>query len=89
MSGKKQESEHPQDIKMLDVLIDKYYDLLKDLNEKNPKIGDFIKMIEARRKLAPVDAEQKKFWSMLEEIRKEKLDKNKSRKVKKRKAAKE
>jgi len=43
----------------------------------NAKLGDFIKMIEMRRKLAPSDTEQKKFWNMLEKIRQETLSKTK------------
>ena len=89
MSKKAVQADAPEDIKMLGELIRKVYDELNAAEKGNYKIGDFIKMIETLRKLTPIDAEQKKFWSMLEEIRKEKLDNNKSRKVKKRKTAKE
>ena len=89
MAQKQTEEGVAKDIEMLDKLIKRYYEELEKQENANPKIGDFIKMIETRRKLTPADAEQKKFWNMLEEIRKEKLDKGKARKVRKRKAAKE
>ena len=61
----------PENLSMLDDLIKRCYrELLKSMKE-NPKLGDFIKMIELRRKLAPDDSEQKRFWKMLEKIRRE------------------
>jgi len=63
----------PQDIALMDDLIKKCYrELLKSVT-KNVKIGDFMKMIEFRRKLAPADSAQKKFWAMLDQVRKEAL----------------
>jgi hypothetical protein len=63
----------PDDLAMLDDLIRRYYrELLKSVKE-HAKLGDFIKMIELRRKLAPGDADQKEFWRMLEQIRQETL----------------
>ena len=56
---------------MLDDLIRRYYrELLRSL-EEHVKLGDFIKMIELRRKLAPGDSDQKRFWKMLEKVRRE------------------
>jgi len=66
-------SRFPDDLAMLDDLIRRYYrELLKSVKE-HAKLGDFIKMIELRRKLAPGDADQKEFWRMLEQIRQEAL----------------
>lgn len=63
----------PEDLSMLDDLIKRCYrELLKSV-EENAKLGDFIKMIELRRKIAPDDSNQKKFWTMLEKIRRETL----------------
>lgn len=42
--------------------------LAKEMEEK-PKLGDFIKMIELRRKIAPGDAEQQNLLKMLEKAR--------------------
>ena len=70
--AKQQSSSTPnKSVKWLDGLIEACYKkLLKDF-DKNAKTGDFIKMVEFRRKLVPGDADQRKFWNMLEEIRKE------------------
>ncbi len=58
---------------MLDDLIKRCYgELLKSI-EENAKLGDFLKMVELRRKLTPDDSEQKKLWKMLEKIRREAL----------------
>lgn len=74
----KQEGEKfPDNLSMLDDLIRRYYrELLKTVDE-HVKLGDFIKMIELRRKLAPGDSEQKQFWKMLEKIRQETLGQDK------------
>ena len=58
---------------ILDELIKKIYKrLLKDI-DKNLKVGDLLKMIELRHKLAPSSAEQEKFWAMLSKIRRDVL----------------
>jgi hypothetical protein len=75
---------------MLDDLIRRCYrELLKSI-EEDAKLGDFLKMIELRRKLAPGDSDQKRFWKMLEKIRRETLghDKVKRPASKKQQAAK-
>ncbi len=67
-SGLKQGS-----IGILDELIKIIYErLLKDIDE-NLKVGDLLKMIELRHKLAPSSAEQEKFWAMLSRIRRDTL----------------
>jgi hypothetical protein len=68
--GKKK---YPNNVGMLDKLIQKYYDeLCEDLNTK-VKIGDFLKMIELRQKLTPTESGKAAFWKMMENIRKENL----------------
>lgn len=47
--------------------------ILSDI-DKHAKVGDLIRMIELHRKLAPMPQEQKRLWQMLEEIRREVLD---------------
>ncbi len=84
MAGKKAESSgFPKDLSMLDDLIKGCYEELLKSFKENAKLGDFIKMIEMRRKLAPTDTEQKKFWNMLEKIRQEALSKTRGRTKKK------
>ena len=64
----------PDDLSMLDDLIRRCYrELLKSIQE-HAKLGDFLKMVELRRKLAPGDSDQKQFWKMLEKIRRETLE---------------
>jgi hypothetical protein len=88
MSDEEQDlSNLPDDLSMLDELIRRCYRELKNIIEQNPKLGDFIKMIELRRKLAPSDADQKEFWRMLEQIRQEELQTNNVKSPRKKKKA--
>ena len=64
----------PEDLTLMDELIRKYYQELLKSVKKNVKMGDFIKMIEFRRKLAPANSAQKKFWAMLDKVRKDALN---------------
>ncbi len=64
----------PDNLSMLDDLIRCCYsELLKSI-QKQAKLGDFLKMVELRRKLALGDSDQKQFWKMLEKIRRETLE---------------
>jgi len=88
-------------MQMLDTLIKEYYAALtgnvksngkkngksngKKNGKKDVKVGDFLKMIELRRKLAPVDADQREFWNMLEKVRKEVMNDQKKRTTRKKK----
>ena len=64
---------------MLDDLIRRCYgELLKSI-EEHAKLGDFLKMVELRRKLAPGDSDQKQFWKMLEKIRRETLGRDEAK----------
>jgi hypothetical protein len=72
-AAKNQTGGFPEDLTMLDDLIRSYYSELLKTVEGNAKLGDFIKMIELRRKLAPADSDQKRFWRMLEKVRRETL----------------
>ncbi|RKX21917.1 MAG: hypothetical protein DRP35_03180 [Candidatus Zixiibacteriota bacterium] len=66
------------DLNFLDDLIAIFYKKLKkQLNEEeNLKLGDFLKMVELRRKLTPDKNSQKKFWDLLENIRKQTAENN-------------
>lgn len=61
------------DITILDELIQKYGRVLMRRSDDEVKIGEFIKMIELRRKLTPAESDQKKFWRMLDDIRREEM----------------
>ena len=77
-----------ENLKLLDGLIGKCYRQLETKFDKNAKIGDFIKMVEFRRKLIPGDADQRKFWSMLDDIRKESMGDEKKKPGRKKKKTK-
>ncbi len=64
------------ELDVLDDLIKNYYEKLTVNGDEKIKLGDLLKMIELRRKLSPENSEQKKFWKMLNKIRKENLEKN-------------
>ena len=67
------EEDFGEAIALLDDLIARYYRQIRNNIDENPKLGDFLKMIELRRKGSPSNSEQRKFWQMLEKIRKEEL----------------
>ncbi|MEW6050829.1 MAG: hypothetical protein AB1644_07190 [Candidatus Zixiibacteriota bacterium] len=63
----------PVGLDVLDGLIEKcYMEIAKTLKEK-PKLGDLLKMIEMRKKLAPQNSAQREFWNMMDRIRREAL----------------
>jgi len=71
------EEKLPDDIGMLDNLITELYkELLATIGAKG-KLGDLLKMIELRRKLAPQESAQKAFWEMMARIREEAMPKMK------------
>ncbi len=58
-------------LKLLDELIGKYYKTLIDRAKDDAKLGDFLKMLELRRKLTPKNLEKKELWDLLQKIRRE------------------
>jgi hypothetical protein len=76
----------PQDLSELDKLIEECYKELCTSLKGKAKLGDFIKMMELRRKLAPSDSAQREFWQMLERIRSETLPAKEESKLNSRKA---
>ena len=89
MIGTIPDPEQSIEIGYLDELIKR--NAKKFLNEQQEpvKLGDLLKMIELKRKLSPTDAEQKKFWKMLDQIRKETLETEKPKPPKKEKRKKQ
>ena len=61
----------PTDLQTLDELIRNHVRQLLAKPDKTAKLGDLLKMIELRYKLAPGDQAQQEFWAMLEEVRRE------------------
>ncbi len=76
--AKNQHDEHLTDVQMLDSLIEQAYKKLNDEIGKDPKLGDFLKMIETRHKLAPQRSAQNEFWKMIDRIREENAAKDQS-----------
>jgi len=64
-------------------LIKKCIDALSKQIKEKPKVGDLIKMMEFRLKLAPGDSGKKDLLAMLEKIRRENLPADKSPRNKK------
>jgi hypothetical protein len=60
-------------LKLLDDLIVKYGDVLMKKSDDDAKLGDFLKMIELRRKLTPENLEKKELWNLLKKIRNESM----------------
>ncbi|MFH1688572.1 MAG: hypothetical protein ABIE70_13765, partial [bacterium] len=58
-------------IALLDDLIARAYRCYLDPNDENVKLGELLKMFELRHKITPQNAEQRKFWSSMEKIRKQ------------------
>ena len=68
MAGKKS----LDDLEILEYLKDKLYRAIEN-DKPQPKVGDLLKVIELKRKLAVTGKAEKKFWDMINAIRKEEL----------------
>lgn len=66
--------EESPDLNKLDRLIDIYFDVLVKVDPDKVKLGDLLKMMELKRKLAPSDDARRLFWQMLDKLRKETLE---------------
>lgn len=66
-------SEGQATVEKLDKLIEKFYEHILANAESYAKVGDLLKMIELKNKLLPDNSNQKEFWKMMEQIRKQKL----------------
>lgn len=61
-------------LRILDKLIVKYGNVLVNKADTDAKLGDFVKMIELRRKLTPENMEKQELWDLLKNIRSESMD---------------
>ena len=55
-------------VDLLDDLIEEWYMILKDKSVE-AKIGDWLKMLETRKKLSPEGREKDELWGLLKKIR--------------------
>jgi hypothetical protein len=62
-----------EDKSTIDTLIEKHSKVLADKADQNVKIGDLIKLIEIRLKLAPGEEDKKELLRLLEKVRLENL----------------
>jgi len=66
-------------LEFLECLISWWYEAALEHHREHPelkdfpKVGEFLKMLETHRKLAPDEATHKELWKLLEKIRKEGL----------------
>lgn len=68
-STKDNSAQSDSDLALLDDLLSRCAKKLAKEMEEKPKLGDFIKMIELRRKIAPGDLDQQNLLKMLEKAR--------------------
>ena len=69
----------PSDLEMLDRLTDMLFQGIMKNDEKS-RIGDLLKVIDMKKKLTVTGRGEKKFWDMIDTIRKEELKKGASNK---------
>jgi len=62
-----------EDKSTIDSLIEKHTEVLIEKADKSVKIGDLIKLIEIRLKLAPGEEDKKELLRLLEKVRRENL----------------
>ena len=62
-----------KDKSAIDELIETHFKELKDKADKTVKIGDLIKLMEIRLKLAPGEEDKKELLRLLEKVRRENL----------------
>ncbi len=67
-------------VELLRELIRDYFEALCEQTKDNAKLGDWLKMMEFYRKMAPEETAQKRLWKDLEKIRRKVLTENKHEK---------
>ena len=73
MATRKRTSKSDGTVEILDDLVKRYYKELDDKKLTTTRLGDLLKMIELKHKLAPDKSGNDEFWKMLQQIRREKL----------------
>ena len=69
-----------QPAELLREVITECYKGVLERAKEDAKLGDWLKMIELHRKIAPQESSQKKLWDSLEKIRQEILGKKQNSK---------
>jgi hypothetical protein len=73
-SSKKTNSNQISDLRLLELLINKFIDKLEK-NGFEPKAQDVLKAIQLKQKLAQTSEVEKLFWELLDQLRNEELGK--------------
>ncbi len=71
-----QDEKKTDDLDILEDLKKRIYDAIKN-GTPQPKVGDLLKVIELKRKLSVEGKGEKKFWDMVNKLRKEELTESK------------
>ena len=71
-----------QPAELLREIIAECYQGVLERAKEDAKLGDWLKMIELHRKIAPQESSQKELWDRLEKIRKEILGKKTKQQIK-------
>jgi hypothetical protein len=74
------------DLEILEDLKKMIYEAIKN-KKSQPKVGDLLKVIELKRKLAVSGKAEKKFWDMINSIRKDELSKPAKTSVRKKRSS--
>lgn len=72
--SKKAVSQRISDLRLLELLINKFTEKLEK-NGLEPKVQDALKAIQLKQKLAQTSEAEKIFWELIDQLRKEELDK--------------
>lgn len=70
------------DLDILEDLKQQLYTAIKN-NEPQPKVGDLLKVIEMKNKLSIAGRGEKKFWEMIDMVRRKELSPADGKKAKK------
>jgi hypothetical protein len=73
-SSKKTKSRQISDLRLLELLINKFIEKLEK-NGFEPKVQDALKAIQLKQKLAQTSEAEKLFWELLDQLRNEELGK--------------
>lgn len=71
-----QEKKKIDDLDLLEDLKKRIYNAIIE-DEPQPKVGDLLKVIELKRKLSVEGKGEKKFWEMVNKLRKDELTESK------------
>ena len=72
--SKKAVSQQVSDLRLLELLINKFIEKVEK-NGFEPRVQDALKAIQLKQKLAKTSEAEKIFWELIDQLKKEELDK--------------